>query len=506
MGSYHLQRSSTNKLAPRTDLRGNALLLGQLLAHALSEEDSGLGLHEQRNTEVNGVPAHDVILVKQAVSPVLGQVKATANVVLLEDLTEGTLVLLRESDDLDLDALNILLEQSLDVLVGGKELVAKGLDILGDLDQRVGVERSSGDITTEEKTLTRLGQTEVHLRLSGCPVGLDEVFTKASHLASGGHFDTKVGVGTSQPSPGELRNLRGNVVTVDLHEVNGLGNLAADKSPGGNINKVGTENLADEGERTRCTKVALDDLEVGLSTLDFLLDDLHVERTGNVPCLGDLVGDLLDTLLDPGVKVDRGKDKCGVTRVDTSILNVLTDSVDEDLAVGGDSVAVNLLSAVDELGDDDGVVRGDRGGGEQLLLELVLAADDRHGSTRENVRWADEDRVLDGVSELLRLLIRGQLLPGGLVNTNGVEDGRELVTVLGLVNVMRVGSENLGLARLLEFQSNVLRKLATNGDNNTLSGLQLVNIHDTLVAQLFEVKPVSNIEISGVSLGILGVC
>ena len=454
-----------------------------------------LGLHEQRDTEVNCVPAHDVVLVQQAVRPELGEVEASTDVVLLEDFTKGTLVLLGEGDNIDLDTLNVLLKQSLDVLVRGKELVAKSLDVLGDLDQRVSVKGSSRNVTTEEESLSRHGQTEVHLRLSRYPVGLNEILTEASHLTSGRHLDTKVGISTSQPGPGKLRNLGGDVVTVDLHEVSGLRDLAADKSLGGNIDEVGTEDLADEGERARCTKVALNDLEVGLSTLDLFLDDLHVERTGDVPGLGNLVGNLLNTLLDPGIKVDRGQNKCGITRVDTSVLNVLTDSVDKDSSVGGDSIAVNLLCAVDELCDDDRVVRRDGGGGEKLLLKLVLAADDSHGGTGKDVRGANKDGVLDGVGELLRLFVRGQLLPCGLVDTNRVKDGRELVTVLSLVNIVGVGSENLGLAGLLELQSHVLGKLATNRDDNTLGSLQLVDIHHTLVAQLLEVEPVSNVEV-----------
>lgn len=42
MGSDYLLWSSTNEFTPCANLAGDALLLGQLLAHALSEEDSSL--------------------------------------------------------------------------------------------------------------------------------------------------------------------------------------------------------------------------------------------------------------------------------------------------------------------------------------------------------------------------------------------------------------------------------------------------------------------------------
>jgi len=146
-----LQWSAADKVAPGADLGGDALLLGQLLAHALGEKNGSLGLHEQRHAKVNGVPPHDVVLVKQAVGPELGKVEASADVVLLEHLTESTLVLLGEGNNVNLEARDVLLEESLDVLVGSKELVAERLDVLGDLDQGSGVERALSDITTERR-------------------------------------------------------------------------------------------------------------------------------------------------------------------------------------------------------------------------------------------------------------------------------------------------------------------------------------------------------------------
>jgi hypothetical protein len=67
--------------------------------------------------------------------------------------------------------------------------------------------------------------------------------------------------------------------------------------------------------------------------------------------------------------------------VNTGVLDVLTDSVDKNVSVGSNSVAVDLLGAVDELSDDDWVVGRDVGSSKKLLLQLILTADDSHGST-----------------------------------------------------------------------------------------------------------------------------
>ena len=69
------------------------------------------------------------------------------------------------------------------------------------------------------------------------------------------------------------------------------------------------------------------------------------------------------------------------------------------------------------------------------------------------------------------------------------------MAIFGLVNVVRISSKDLGLSRLLKLKSNVLRKLTTDRNNNSASSLQLVDIHDTLVAKLLEVQLVGNVEV-----------
>ena len=463
--SVSLQRLATNEVRPPPDLSGNALNLGQLDVHALSEEHSSLGLHEERHAKVDSVAAHNIVLVNHAAGTTLGQVESATDVVLLEDLTEGTLVLLGELNDLDADGAVLagLLKVALDLGVGGVELVAKRVQEIDDLSEVTG----SG-VTTEEETLTRLGKTEVHLRLDTDPVGLDEVLTESGHLTGGRHLDAEVGVGASKTGPGKLGNLDGQVVTVDLHEINGLRDVGVSDGTSGNINEVGAEDLRGEGERAGSTEVALDDLEVALAAFGVVgVDDLHVEGTGDVPGLGDLLSDHLDTLDSGSRQVGGRKNKRSIARVNTSVLNVLTDCVEKELAVMCNSIDIDFASALNELGDNDGVVGRDAGGGKKLVLELSLRPDNSHGSAGENVRRADEDRVLNRVGELLRVLVRGKLLPGRLVNTNGVEDGGELVPVLSLVDVERVGTEDLGLASLLELKGDVLGQLATDRDNNT---------------------------------------
>ena len=456
-----------------------------------------LRLHEEGHAEINSVATHNIVLIKLGLATGLGKVEAATDVVLLEHLTESTLVLLGELDQLH-GGVGSGLEVILDRGVDGEKLVAKRVQVLDNLGE-VGL----GDITAEQDTLTGLRHAEVHGGLEGRPVGLNQILTEASNLTGGGHLDAQEGVGTSQTGPGELGNLGGKVVTLHLHEVNGLGDITADESLGGDIDEVGTQDLADEGEGAGGAQVALNNLERGLSTLLIGLDDLHVEGTSDVPGLGDLLSDLLDAGHDGLRDVGGGQDKGGITGVNTSGLDVLGDGVDNQLTVGSDGIHIDLLGTLDELGDDNGVVRGNGSGVQELLLELINTVDDVHSGTGQDVTGTNQDGVTNSVGEGLSIGDRGQFLPGGLVDTNAIEDRRELVTVLSLVNIQRVGTQNSGTTALLQTEGNVLGQLATDRDNDTASSLELVDIHDTLVAELLEVQLVGSIEVSGVGLGVV---
>ena len=104
------------------------------------------------------------------------------------------------------------------------------------------------------------------------------------------------GVGSGETGPGEVRDLDRDVVALDLHEVDRLGDVLADDGGGGNVDKVDAEDLADERERATGAEVALDDLEhrVLVRARVALADDLHVERARDLKCLGDLLGNLLE--------------------------------------------------------------------------------------------------------------------------------------------------------------------------------------------------------------------
>lgn len=144
---------------------------------------------------------------------------------------------------------------------------------------------------------------QVHGRLERRPVCVDQILAEASNFASGGHFHSEEGVGAGQTSPGELRYLGGNVRAGNRHQVRGCRDILAYKRLRRNVHEVGTENLADEWERPGCPEVAFDDAQLGLSAGVIGLNDLHVERSGDIPRLCNLLGNDLDAVHDFLVEV-----------------------------------------------------------------------------------------------------------------------------------------------------------------------------------------------------------
>lgn len=123
-----------------------------------------------------------------------------------------------------------------------------------------------------------------------------------------------------------------------------------------NVNKVDTKDLANEREASRSSQIALNNLELcGIITFSRLPDDLHIERTRDLKRSSDLVRDLLQASHVALVQSERRQDEGSVTRVNTSIFDVLGNSMNKKLAFVRDGIDVNFLGIIDKLGNDDGV-------------------------------------------------------------------------------------------------------------------------------------------------------
>jgi hypothetical protein len=75
-------------------------------------------------------------------------------------------------------------------------------------------------------------------------------------------------------------------------------------------------------------------------------------------------------------------------------------------------------------------------------------------------RW-EKGYLPNSCSELFGSVDGGYLSPCRLINTDAIENGREFVTVLGIVDHLRIGPQNVETV-LLEPEGDVLRELSWN--------------------------------------------
>ena len=83
-----------------------------------------------------------------------------------------------------------------------------------------------------------------------------------------------------------------------------------------------------------------------------------------------------------------------------------------------------------------------------------------------------------------------------MVDTDSVKHTRELVSVLGRVNHLRGGTQDLDI-KTVEGQRDVVRGLTAHGEDDTAGLLELVNVEDGLESDVLEVKTVGLIVVGG---------
>mmetsp|Transcript_7284 Transcript_7284/g.23990 ORF Transcript_7284/g.23990 Transcript_7284/m.23990 type:complete len:641 (-) Transcript_7284:2227-4149(-) len=321
------------------------------------------------------------------------------------------------------------------------------------------------------------------------------VLAKGCDLARRRHLDSEHRVGADEPREGEHGCLDADVLVVEQRDAH-RGRVVADHHLGRELDEVGLERLGREGEGARRAHVRLDHLD-----LVILCEQLQVERAADLELGRDLARDALDAPHRLDEELLRRQHERGVTRVDAGVLNVLGDGVVEDGALARDSVHLDLLGALDELGDDYGVVGRHLARDGEEALQVRVGEDNLHRGAGEDVRGPDEARVARRVAKGLRVGDGGHLTPVGLVDADLVEDGGELVPVLRLVDVGRLGAEDV-CARRLERQREVVWRLAADRDDDAEGGLVLVDVHHALGRDLLKVELVALVVVGRDRLGV----
>ena len=119
-----------------------------------------------------------------------------------------------------------------------------------------------------------------------------------------------------------------------------------------------------------------------------------------------------------------------------------------------------------------------------------------HGRAREHVAGPHQHGIAGALGKPFGLLQRGELRPRRLVDAQLVEQGRELVAVLGAVDGERRGAQH-GDALGVQGQGQVVGRLAAHGEDHPGRPLDLVDVAHALERELFEVELVADVVIRG---------
>ena len=283
---------------------------------------------------------------------------------------------------------------------------------------------------------------------------LFETVAKTANLTSRAHVHAKNRVGILQTSERELTGFHANVINVESTLVR-LCIRSVKHDASCRLDEVAFQNLADKWEGTTCTQIALDYFHV--TTLRQVLD---IERSADVQFLGNCTTHLLYLSSCGKAQLLCREDHRGITRVNTSILNVFGDCVLHDFTVLSNCIELDLVGFRHEFTYDDGIFLAVFACHLKEALQLIIRIADVHGSSREDVRGTNQNGITDFVDELLHILHARQSTPSRLIYTELVEHSRELATILSTIDADRRSAKD-GHTLSVEFHRKVVRNLST---------------------------------------------
>ena len=316
------------------------------------------------------------------------------------------------------------------------------------------------------------------------------VVAQAANLSGRTHIHTEHRVCFLQTVERELAGLDTNVVEVEEILI-GLLHRLTEHHPGSQVDEVDLKHLAHKGEGAAGAEVTLDNHDVV-----FTGHELNVERTGDVQLLRNLTADTLDTSHRFDIELLRRQLQSGITRVDTGKLNVLTNGISHDFSLLSHAIEVYFLGMLNKLADDHGMILTHVGCQFQEALEFFAIGTHIHGRSGKHIARTDKNREADTVNKLINVVHRRQRAPLRLVDTIAGEHLRELRTILSIVNVFGCRTKDVDILSI-EIHGQVVRNLATRGDDDAIRILHVDDIHDALKGQLIEIKAVTHIIVCG---------
>ena len=218
--------------------------------------------------------------------------------------------------------------------------------------------------------------------------------------------------------------------------------------------------------------------------------------------LSNLTRDALDASNRLDIQFLRRELDGSIARMDTCKLDVLGDSIGQNLAILGHSVHLNLLGMLDELRHDNGMILRHVGRQLEETLQLVFVRADIHRCTREYIGRTHQNGESHPIDKGIDVLHRGQRTPFGLVDTQLVKHLRELRTVLCAIDILSGSSQN-GHMLLIEIDCQVVGYLAARRDDDTMGLFHIDDVQYALEGEFVEIQTVTHIVIRRYGLRIV---
>ena len=189
--------------------------------------------------------------------------------------------------------------------------------------------------------------------------------------------------------------------------------------------------------------------------------------------------------------------------MDAGLLDVLHHAADHHVRAVGDDVDVDLDRVGQELVDQDRrvLLAGARRQalaarglhrGEHELLQARRVVDDLHRAAAQHVRRAHHHRVADALGDLARLVEAVGGAPGGRAQVELLEQLAEALAILGAVDGVGAGAEQLD-ARVHQRHRQAQRRLAAELDDHALGLLGVDDLQHVLARERLEVQPVGGV-------------
>ena len=231
-----------------------------------------------------------------------------------------------------------------------------------------------------------------------------------------------------QTGEGELACLYTDAIDVECRLVR-LCIRSVEHDAGSSLDEVALQHLRYEREAARCTEVTLDNLHLVVAS-----QELDVERTGDIEFLCNLAADFFNAACRCKVNLLCREYQSSVTGVYTGKLYVLGDGVFHHFTVLGNSVELDFLGVLQELGYNNRIFLRYFGSHLQEVFQLFFVVAYVHRSTGEYVRRTHQYRIAHLLYKAFHIFQAGEFLPSRLVDAQLVEHSGELVTVFCTVD------------------------------------------------------------------------